>query len=212
MRCAIRVRRRARGRFLSLCGADRGARSGRVIVGLTAMETCRSGRTDFTANEGSRENGTGGSNPPVSAKVKAPDCGRGLSCCVGFRAAGRRACTRCRDLRIRARETADCAASGDIAAFRARMRAPPPRPRAPAVQKRMRAPARPPPRVRICCKPVTVVYLLQFPTVNYVDDNVQVGQLSGLRVTMAEVLPTPAVALTRRLALCTGGSTCRLAS
>lgn len=36
------------------------------------LETCQSGRMDFTANEGSGLNSTGGSNPPVSATKKTP--------------------------------------------------------------------------------------------------------------------------------------------
>lgn len=39
------------------------------------METCQSGRMDFTANEGSGLNSTGGSNPPVSALMMSPDIG-----------------------------------------------------------------------------------------------------------------------------------------
>ena len=37
------------------------------------VETCQSGRLDFTANEGSGLNRTGGSNPPVSARVMCRD-------------------------------------------------------------------------------------------------------------------------------------------
>ena len=37
------------------------------------METCQSGRMDFTANEGSGLNSTGGSNPPGSARYYPRD-------------------------------------------------------------------------------------------------------------------------------------------
>src|SRR6185312_11352376 len=54
-----------------------------VVLGgcIAALETCQSGRMDFTANEGSGLNSTGGSNPPVSAST--PPGNRGSFCVSG---------------------------------------------------------------------------------------------------------------------------------